>query len=407
MRIKSCRNCNSKRIKSVLKLGKIAFTGKFPRKNQNIKKANIEILICQNCKLVQLANNYSLKYLYGKDYGYRTGINKTMTDHMKKVSKYLSAKVKLKPGDAVLDIASNDGTLLNFYKNNTIRFGVDPVLKKYLKNYKKVNYILPDFFDYKKIKLKLKKKFKIITALSVFYDLQNPHKFLDGLSKLISKDGVILLEFADLYSIVKNKMFDTFCHEHLEYYSTIVLNTMLKKHNLELIDIKENSINGGSKQFFIAKTNSNYKKNIKKIDYFLDLEKKTNLNSENTFYILKKNIDNLKKHLLNKINKIIKNQETIHGYGASTKGNVLLQYFGINNKHIKFIADRNPLKKNLYTPGTKIKIITEKYSRKLCPDFYLVLPWHFKKEILIREKRNLKKKTKFIFPLPKLSINLV
>ena len=255
MRIKSCRNCNSKRIKSVLKLGKIAFTGKFPRKNQNIKKANIEILICQNCKLVQLANNYSLKYLYGKDYGYRTGINKTMTDHMKKVSKYLSAKVKLKPGDAVLDIASNDGNLLNFYKNNTIRFGVDPVLKKYLKNYKKVNYILPDFFDYKKIKLKLKKKFKIITALSVFYDLQNPHKFLDGLSKLISEDGIILLEFADLYSIVKNKMFDTFCHEHLEYYSTIVLNKMLKKHNLELIDIKENSIKGGSKKLFITKIN--------------------------------------------------------------------------------------------------------------------------------------------------------
>ena len=192
MRIKSCRNCNSKRIKSVLKLGKIAFTGKFPRKNQNIKKANIEILICKKCKLVQLANNYSLRYLYGKDYGYRTGINKTMTDHMKKVSKYLSAKVKLKPGDAVLDIASNDGTLLNFYKNNTIRFGVDPVLKKYLKNYKKVNYILPDFFDYKKIKLKLKKKFKIITALSVFYDLQNPHKFLDGLSKLISKPNILL-----------------------------------------------------------------------------------------------------------------------------------------------------------------------------------------------------------------------
>ena len=146
MRIKYCRNCKSNKIKSVLRLGKISYTGKFPKKNQKIKKANIEIIICKSCKLVQLADNYNLKYLYGKDYGYRTGINKTMTDHMKKISNVLSKKVSLKKNDAVLDIASNDGTLLNFYNRDVITFGIDPILNKYKNNYKNINFKLYKFF---------------------------------------------------------------------------------------------------------------------------------------------------------------------------------------------------------------------------------------------------------------------
>ena len=198
MRIKYCRNCKSNKIKSVLRLGKISYTGKFPKKNQKIKKANIEIVICKSCKLVQLADNYNLKYLYGQDYCYRTGINKTMKDHMKKISNVLSKKVSLKKNDAVLDIASNDGTLLNFYNRDVITFGIDPILKKYKNNYKNINFKLPNFFEYNKIRKKFKNKFKIITALSVFYDLKNPNKFLKDLSNLITNDGIILIEFADL-----------------------------------------------------------------------------------------------------------------------------------------------------------------------------------------------------------------
>ena len=308
MRIKYCRNCKSNKIKSVLRLGKISYTGKFPKKNQKIKKENIEIIICKSCKLVQLADNYNLKYLYGKDYGYRTGINKTMTDHMKKISNVLSKKVSLKKNDAVLDIASNDGTLLNFYNRDVITFGIDPILNKYKNNYKNINFKLPNFFEYNKIRKKFKNKFKIITALSVFYDLKNPNKFLKDLSNLITNDGIILIEFADLQSIIKKKMFDTFCHEHLEYYSTTVINMMLNKNNLKLIDVKENEINGSSKQFFIAKKNSIFKTNLKKIKHFLELEKKEKLNTVQTFYKLKKEIVFLKRKLLDKINTILKNK---------------------------------------------------------------------------------------------------
>ena len=151
MKIKFCRNCKSRKLKSVFKLGKFSFTGKFPKKKQKIKKANIELMICKSCKLVQLADNYDLKYLYGQDYGYRTGINKTMTEHMRKIAYQLSKRVGLKNNEAVLDIASNDGTLLNFYKKNIITFGVDPILNKYKKNYKNINFKLPDFFKYNQI----------------------------------------------------------------------------------------------------------------------------------------------------------------------------------------------------------------------------------------------------------------
>ena len=301
MKIKFCRNCKSRKLKSVFKLGKFSFTGKFPKKKQKIKKANIELMICKSCKLVQLADNYDLKYLYGQDYGYRTGINKTMTEHMRKIAYQLSKRVGLKNNDAVLDIASNDGTLLNFYEKNIITFGVDPILNKYKKNYKNINFKLPDFFKYNQIRKKFNNKFKVITALSVFYDLKNPNKFLKDLSNLITNDGLILIELADLQSIIKKKMFDTFCHEHLEYYSTTVINRMLNKNNLELIDIKENDINGASKQFYIAKKNSVYKSNFKKIKYFLKLEKREKLNTEHTFNVLKKEISSLKGKLLNKI----------------------------------------------------------------------------------------------------------
>ena len=403
MQLKKCRNCNSKIISNLFTLGNLSYTGKFPEyPNQIVKKGEINLVICNKCNLVQLGNRFDLKYLYGPSYGYRTGINQTMTNHVHQITKYLKKKVKLSKGEAVLDIASNDGTLLNFYDKNIIKFGIDPLVKKYLSNYKKINYKISSFFNYDKVAKKYKKKFKIITALSVFYDLEKPNLFLKGVEKLLDSKGIALIEMADLHSILKKKMFDTICHEHLEYYSTYVLINMFKKNGLKLIDIKENDINGSSKQYYLSKENSPYKPNLKKINLILKKEKKYNMNRIKRFQDFKKEIDLLKEKLTNKIKKIKRENKTIHGYGASTKGNVLLQYFGIDNKYLDFIAERNPKKYGCYTPGTKIKIISEKKSRALKPDFYLVLPWHFKKEIIKRESSALKSGTKLIFPLPNL-----
>ena len=404
MKIKSCRSCNSKNLIKLFSLGKLNFTGKFPSLNQKIKKEPISLAICKKCELVQLTHNFDLKYLYGPDYGYRTGINKTMLNHVKNVVKYLSRKTNLKKKDIVLDIASNDGSLLNFYNKHITTFGIDPILEKYMDKYKSIDYKVSDFFSADKIRSKIKKKFKIITALSVFYDTLNPNKFLKDIKKILSQEGVFLLEFADLASIVKYKMFDTICHEHLEYYSSKVILNLCKKNKLRVFDIKKNDINGSSKQYYVCHDNSKIKNNDKVVESVLNDEKKLELSKVSTFKNFIRDIDKSKKQLIDLIKKINKQGKKIHCYGASTKGNVLLQYYKINNKMIGFAAEKNENKYNLFTPGTNIKIISEILSRFYKPDYYLVLPWHFKKEILHREKKIRSKGVKFIFPLPNLRI---
>ena len=193
MKISKCRICNSSKLIKLFSLGNLCFTGKFPSKKQKIKKEPIELILCKLCHLVQLAHNFNLKYLYGPDYGYRTGINKTMLNHVKNITRVLCQKVSLKKNDMVLDIASNDGSLLNYYKKEIITFGIDPILKKYKKNYKKINFYVNDFFSAKKIMKKTKKKFKIITALSVFYDAKNPNLFLLDVKKILDDNGIFLL----------------------------------------------------------------------------------------------------------------------------------------------------------------------------------------------------------------------
>ena len=404
MKISVCRNCKSKKIKKIFSLGDIFFTGKFTKQNINPKRGPINVLMCKQCTLVQLGNNFDLKYLYGPDYGYRTGINKTMTEHVQNVVKIASKITKLKKGDFVLDIASNDGTLLNFYDKNITTFGIDPIINKFKKNYKKIDYKVSNFFSAKEIQKKINNKFKIITALSVFYDMLDPNKFLKDVENLLDPEGIIIIELADLGSIVKNNVFDTFCHEHLEYYNAKVIGEMAKKNGLRLFNIENNDINGGSLQFYLCKINSSYKTKNVSIKKYLNLEKRLKLYDEKTFVKFISNVNKIKNQLKSLISNIYKKGQTIHGYGASTKGNVLLQYFNLTSKEIKYIAEKNPKKYGLYTPGSKIKIISERLSRKIKPNYYLVLPWHFKKEILVREKQIRKKNTKFIFPLPTIKV---
>ena len=406
MLIKNCRSCNSKKISKLFSLGNLSFTGKFAKNfKANVPKAELALVICKSCNLVQLNKNFNLKYLYGPDYGYRTGINKTMTEHMRSVVSNVKKIINIKKNDAVLDIASNDGTLLNFYPKTFFKVGIDPTIKKFKQYYKNIDIKISDFFSESKIRSKTKKKFKAITALSVFYDIEKPNHFLQDIHKLLDDYGVFILEQSDLLSIIKLKMFDTICHEHLEYYSHNVIINLLKKNNLKLFDFKFNDINGGSTQYYICKE-SNLKIKVKKnkITKVLKNEKKFRLNEVITYKKFFEEIQIVKKKLNKFIKKLKLENKIIHGYGASTKGNVLLQYFNINKNHIDCISDRNPKKDGCYTPSTKIKIVSESYSRKINPDYYLVLPWHFKKEILQREKSQ-RKFSKFIFPLPNLEIH--
>lgn len=407
-KIIECRNCKKLNFYSLFSLGSLAYTGKFTKKiKQKIPREKISLVMCKHCSLVQLDRNFNPKYLYASDYGYRSGLNQTMTNHLKLIVKDLSHKSGLKKNDFVLDIASNDGTLLNSYTVKGVKkVGIDPLINKYKIFYKDIDYQISDFFSLKKINyLKIKKKFKIITTISMFYDLDDPNKFLNEVSQILDqKRGIFLLEHADLLSIIQKNLFDTICHEHLEYYSTKVINKMLLQNNLKIFDIERNNINGGSVRYYISSIYSDYKTQHKKISDIIEEENRAGLEKIETYKFFYKKIIKIKNKLLHLLKKLNHKGKKVFGYGASTKGNVLLQFFKISNKMIKHISDRNHEKNNCYTPGTKIPIFKEEISRKLMPDYYLVLPWHFKEEILRREKKLRQLGTKFIFPLPKIKI---
>lgn len=406
MKLLKCRICVSKEFTFLFSLGNLSFTGKFSKNaNNKIPKENINLVMCKKCKLVQLDRNFNPKYLYSSDYGYRTGINKTMINHVQNITKQSIKLVNLESDDYVLDIASNDATLLRFYEGKCKTIGIDPLVNKYLNYYKEIDHKVSDFFSYKVLKKKkLNKKFKIITALSMFYDLRNPNIFLRDIKKILHSDGIFVLEHADLLSIFKYYLFDTICHEHLEYYSSKIIIKLMDNNGLRVFNIKTNNINGGSTCYFICQKYSKFKTNKIRISKILKEERKFCLENINSYKKFLSKINNISKKTKTLIDKILSKNLKIHGYGASTKGNVLLQYLNITPNKIKYIAERNPLKYNKFTPGTSIKIISEKYSRSLKPDYYFVLPWHFKNEILSREKEIRKAGTKFIFPLPKLKV---
>ena len=403
-KINKCRNCNSPNLVKILDLGNLAYTGKFVKNGTAVQKTPLKIAMCSNCNLVQLNHEYDNSYMYGYDYGYQSNINSTMKNHLLSIVNTINKKFKIKKKDIFVDIGSNDGTLLNHKTlDKCITVGFDPIIKGLKKNYKNIDFKIDKFFNFKNFKKFKINKAKFITAIAMFYDLKDPNNFLSEIKKVLNKNGIFILEQSDLRLMLKQNSFDTICHEHLEYYSIKIIIEMLEKNGLKAFDHEYNESNGGSSRFYIChKENNKYKKTVR-LKNAIDLEKKSKINSIKTLKKFEKKINKLKKKILHVVN-TYKKKGPIHGYGASTKGNVLLQYFKIDKNTMSCIADRNPFKWGKCTPGTNIKIISEKTSRLQKPKLYMVLPWHFKKEIIKREKNFLKNNGALFFPLPNCEI---
>jgi len=406
-KINSCRCCGSTNLKSFIDFGDQVLTTMFPQKNQkNQKKIPMKVVICSYCYLVQLKHNYKLDKLFNDDYGYRSGINKTMNDHLNGIVLDIKKYIKLSEHDVVLDIASNDGTLLNKYKNKNItKIGIDPIAKK-LKKFYKGNTIISDNFFSKKLffKLSKKNKAKAISSIAVFYDISEPEKFIRDIKDILSEDGIWVLEQSYFPLLVRNNAYDSICHEHLTYFMIKQLNFLLEKYNMRIFDLKLNDMNGGSIRIFVCHKDAIYKSNTNSIKKIYKIENELLKNKASKLRQFKKRIISQRNKLIKLINKLLKSKKIIHVYGASTKGNVVLQYCNFTNRHISFAADRNEEKWGRFTPGSDIEIISEEKSRKINPDYYLVLPWHFREEFIKREYSYLKNGGKFIFPLPKIGI---
>jgi len=405
-KISNCRSCNSKLLTKVISLGSQCLTGVFPKyKDSKITKGPLNLVLCRNCKLIQLQHNYKFSEIYGKNYGYRSGLNISMINHLKNKIERLTKIIKLRKADLVVDIGSNDGTTLGFYKKNILRVGIDPTSKYFKQYYKKGVINIPEFFSSNILKKKFpNKKAKIITAIAMLYDLEDPIKFLKDVSESLDHNGIFHFEQSYLPSMLKNLSFDTICHEHLEYYSLTVIKKMLKRAGLKILDVEFNSINGGSFAVTAAKIESAKKSSNDYIKWIIKEEEKQRLDNPNTYRQFNRDIKNLKRSLINLLKVLNKNNKKVIGYGASTKGNVLLQYCKFNKENLKYIAEINKKKFNSFTPGTKIKIISENQSKKMKPDYYLVLPWHFRDNIINREKKFLSNNGKLIFPLPSIEI---
>jgi NDP-4-keto-2,6-dideoxyhexose 3-C-methyltransferase len=398
-----CKNCKKKKLKKVIRIGKQPISSVFPEEQKfNLKEYSLDLYECVSCKLLQLPKLAPLNEMYGQTYGYRTSLSQLMIDHMFK--KFLNIKKKffLKKKSNILDIGSNDGTFLNFFPKNSFNlFGIDPSAEKYKKYYSKNINLIIDYFSKSKIdnffksKKLINKKFDLITAFAMFYDIENPNHFCKDINNLLNKDGLWITEFSYLPLLLKNLTYDQICHEHVTYYSLSSFQKIIDQNNMKVIDFSFNEINGGSIEVICAKKISKFKPNLKKINNTLDDEKKINSVSYSRF---NKRIENVK----NVLNLFLSNisSKKIIGYGASTKGNIILNHCNITSKNISYICDANPYKFNKFTPGSNIKIISKNKMRKIKPDYLLVLIWSFRTEVIKQELSYIKKGGKLIFHLP-------
>jgi hypothetical protein len=408
-KIKECRLCFSKNIKKVFDLNSTPLANNLINKKNLNKKDEVFplcLVFCKKCGHIQLSHTVSPKKLF-ENYLYLTNTSKQNRVHFRNYFLEISKKFKKKDKVKVLDIASNDGTFLGFFKNRKFfKVGIDPA--KNLLRFAKKNKIkqLPIFFT-EKNSLKLLKKFgnfDVITANNVCAHVANLYDFFLGVKNLLSDKGMFIFEVSYLGDVIKKKTFDTIYHEHLDYHALKPLLTFVKKFGLEIFDFKRTEAQGGSIRIYVAKINSK-KVNEKKINNQIKLENNNlKLFNLNTYIKFNKEVD-LVGRKLRKILKKIKDQgNNIVGYGAAAKTTTLTNYFKIDGKYLDFIVDDNRLKQNLYTPKNKILIKNSKAIYNYKPNYVIILAWNYSKHIMKIHKK-IKKFGKFIVPFPKIKIH--
>jgi SAM-dependent methyltransferase len=408
--VKQCRICRNNRLHEIINLGEQYLTGQFPRSiNEQISKGPLELIMCDGatgCGLVQLRHSYNSSELYGNNYGYRSGLNKSMVKHLDGIAGFTRQYVTFESGDVVLDIGSNDGTFLSFFGHSGLKLiGVDPTGEKFRSHYLDEIQLISDFFSVDGyLKSSGNKTAKLISSVAMFYDLEDPSKFMREVNRILSDDGVWYLEQSYLPAMLKANAYDTICHEHLEYYTLSQIKWMADRAALKIIDVRTNDANGGSIGITLAKTTSSLAPNHSETARILKLEENGGFLTTTPYFEFATRIarhrDDLKKLLAG-----IKDQgKRILGYGASTKGNVILQYCNIGSSELPFIADVNEDKFGCFTPGSLIPIISEAEAHRMNPDYFLVLPWHFKENLLEREASFLTAGGKMIFPFPEIEI---
>lgn len=405
-----CRICGNTDVYPIVDLGTQSLTSVFPLQDEPSPPSAPQVLIKCNdndnpsaCGLVQMQHTVDSSELYTDNYGYRSGLNATMINHLTGIVNQLESFVSLNPGDIVLDIGANDATLLSKYTNQQItRLGIDPTGLQFKQYYPENVQLVPTFFNRQSFVTAMGEhaKAKIVTTISMFYDLPCPQVFTNDVASILADDGVWLMEQSYLPTMIENLSFDTICHEHLEYYTLKQIEHLANAANLRVIDVSFNDCNGGSFRVMLCHTHGPYSSNIQALEKVRLLEHNAGWHTRAPYDKFKEDVDLQRRALVTFLQQQKQDGKVIAIYGASTKGNTLLQYYGIDNTLITCVAERNPQKYGRKTPGSEIPIMSEDQVRNLQPDYMLVLPWHFKSEFLKREQLYLDQGGTFIFPLP-------
>ena len=393
---------NASALEAVFDLGHQALTGIFPRsKNEDVASGPLVLAKCRQCHLVQLRHNYDLARLYGETYGYRSGLNQSMVRHLHKKVERIRSLVKLQATDLVVDIGSNDSTLLQAYPADLKLVGVDPSGPKFKRFYPPHIELIPDFFSAAAVRKHVPgADAKVITSIAMFYDLERPQSFVDEVAGLLAEDGIWVFEQSYLPAMLETNSYDTVCHEHLEYYALAQVRRMIDKAGLKIVDLEFNDVNGGSFSVTAAPRASRYAEASGPIEQTVERERALRLDTLETYTAFAGRAREHREALLGCLRELKTSGKKVLGYGASTKGNVLIQYCGLNAYLIGCIAEVNEDKFGSYTPGSKIPIVSESEARKQKPDVFVVFPWHFRESILKREQAFLQGGGEFIFPLP-------
>ncbi|MGB7202187.1 MAG: class I SAM-dependent methyltransferase [Pyrinomonadaceae bacterium] len=406
---KTCRVCGSDSLRTVIDLGEQYLQGSFVKPGKELppmEKIPCQIVRCEDgCGLLQMKHSVPPDVLYSA-YWYRSGTNNTMRSHLKGIAEK-AMKIWSKPQATVLDIGCNDGTLLKNYPPEFKKFGVDP--SDVAQEVKGENLqVIQDIFPSPQLDAASGRgSIDIITSIAMFYDLEDPIAFCRSIKEFLSPEGIWIFEMSYMPEMLRLNSYDTICHEHLEYYSLAVIEKILTLAELHIFKIEFNAINGGSLRCYATHVNNDkYKRaeNDAFIDKVRQQEIDLELDTDKPYLEFQLRIDNEKKKLRDMLTGLKADGKRIHIYGASTKGNTILQFCEIDNSIIDYAAERNPDKYGAKTLGTNIPIISEADSRAMSPDYYLVLPWHFKAEFVEREKEMLDNGTGMIFPLPEIEI---
>ena len=405
--IDRCRICGNSELVEVLDLGVQALTGVFPRtKREQITQGPLQLVKCVGqdgcCGLVQLKHTYALEELYGENYGYRSGLNPSMVAHLKcKVSRILE-RFPPPNGALIIDIGSNDSTTLQAYPVNAFAcVGVDPAGRKFEQFYPSHIQLIPDFFSVDVLRKYIgDRRAAVITSFSMFYDLESPLSFVEEIGQVLEEEGIWVTEQSYMPLMLSRNSYDTVCHEHLEYYALRQIKWMADRADLKIIDVEFNDINGGSISLVMAKQPSRWPESVM-VGEILSREVRDGLDTLEPYQVFARRVAASRDALRAFLEQARQNGKSVSGLGASTKGNVLLQYCQITEADIARVGEVNADKFGHFTPGTSLPIVPEEEALAMRPDYLVVLPWHFRSYLL--NQARFRGRT-LVFPLPELDV---